>query len=209
MKKKCLGCGKIFEDKISICQDCFKTIEATRSQLDYFPRGFRKKPLLVTRKILSLCVIFSIICSVFLFSFPVSLVLLRRYPIFLFTGIYLPVILLFVVGIYLGNLLNKVFAKKFIKTWLDKTWYSFSTMSGRYIKYWLSAILPFFTLLFIFPVVFYILIKLFLLPEIKSIFKIYLFLGLNLGLHAFSLAFPLGVCIASYFSLDWVQKLSK
>lgn len=215
MKKKCLGCGKIFEDKISICQDCFHGIENVRGQFESFPQGFRRETYLSLRKITLWMAVFimaiNITASLLMIPFVCTIAAkLRCNPFSIFANLYLPSIILFTIGFCFRDFFGKFAARRLIKMWSDKEWYSVSVRSWRYIKYWLISVLPLFILSLVFLVSYYIFRVKGFSSEIKSIYEILFYIGLDLGFRNLAGGIIIGWMVFNYFSSsNWISKLSK
>ena len=214
MNKTCLGCGNDFEGKLSICSDCFDNIENVRSQFDSFPRGFRKKPYLFTRKLLLGIAFLNVLLVIVLVALSSQLMPLivtkTRYNLFfLVTIVNLPILFIFLFSFYLGDFFHKQGTNQLVKTWSDKEWYSEPVSSWVYVRYWLPAVLPFFVLLLVMWFVCNRLMGVLYFAGTESIFIMCFYIGLGLGLHGFSAGFLAGFATNYYFSTNWMPKLSK
>lgn len=207
MRNKCLGCGKVFEDTISICQECFQAIEKARGEMSVCPQDFSKKQLLKWRKtVLLAClalmgaIIFSIlVCTYILWrinlAFPPSYIL----TIFLSAAFFL------FIGLYLGALFNKVLIKWLIGIFLRKEGHlgGIRRINRRLYRspILFSAALGLITTL-LFSHMFY--------QIDKFSFSYVIFSTIVLmGGAVCSQGYFIGRLINFYFSTDWIKKLSK
>lgn len=146
-KRGCLGCGKIYEGTISICQECFNKVESVRSQFDFFPRGLRKKPILMGRKFLFWFLPFYIISIVLVLIFcPFSLKtkelassITEKFGASIWCTYFSLNIILSLFGLYLGRLINMFSQERLFKIWSNKEWYSASSSNWLYIKFGLPT----------------------------------------------------------------------
>jgi len=223
MKRKCLGCGKIFEDRLSICQDCFIEIENTRSTIEHFGRGFRIRPFIVARIIVLAAGLANILAAFFLIVLFLNFQPLiaaktgysfgRLHPLLIASMLYL--ILLFFFAFLLGRLPSKKANHFLVKMWADKTWYSVSPYSWRYFKYWLSVSKHYFIVLGICVIIWSIFYMLFRQATISPSAPTPLFIStlyiqlLAIGSHIFYSGLFSGLAAELYFSTNWVMKLKK
>lgn len=216
MKKRCLGCGKVFDDKVSICKYCLETIENVRSQYDVFPNDLQKKNQLTNRKIMFCFSVLLIINAVILFylSRPFLYLTFAR-PVYKqvleIVYRYVLVIFLFFSGLNTGRIINKYFIVKLIKKWIDKDWYSVSDLSWRNIKYLISAELP---IIFIAMIILIIFLGIksavvFRLNLFESSQKIMFYTVSAIGIHGFVLGFAIGFMFFFWLNTDWIARLNK
>jgi hypothetical protein len=220
MKKKCVGCGKSFQDTISICNECLLAIQNTREQINPLPRKNRLSGQLFGRKLVLWVTLINIIL---IFQVPLLVSTQVLPPIIKETGkhlllggfIYnLPVIILSLFGFFMGSLFNKAAIKNMLGIWANKEFYTRSNWF-LYLKYWLPASRRSVVYLIIFILsvflIFYFITPLLLSWALKaqSVYGLIFSSGLMLGSNLFIFTFVIGFNLAYYFSTNWMTRLSK
>lgn len=211
MKKKCLGCSKVYEAEISICEDCFKEIETVRNQFDILAIQFRKRPYLVVRKYFIWLAALNLLLLLlkFLIQGDDFLKLIIKVKIYTITY-FLPIAILLISGILLGKFLSKRASKRIVKMWSDKEWYSVSRFSRRYLKYWLPEIIPLFALGILAWLIYYIKPAVLSLELTQTTTLLFIFyIGIYIGITFFTYALLLGLAIGIHNYQNWIPKLSK
>lgn len=207
MKKKCLGCGKVFEDTINICQNCFNAIENARRDIPLEKR-YRKNYLCRMRNvsIFFSALTLSLIVTAFFFFFKATSILLkdstssRMLELF-----YFPLagfLLSFGEGIFMGN----YSAKKTFSQWRDKNWYTSSatnqTIRKRQFRLMLRDILLYGAIfplnVILFSLIRPLIIKGAFFPHLDPLTTHFLVFG------ALS-----GIAMSGFFNTSWVARLSK
>lgn len=214
MKRKCLGCGKIFEDKISVCAECLNVLEGTRKDilLKYY---FRKDTWLNFRKSMPILLLFLF----GVYSFLIIKILGLFFKIFSFKQIlvfFYPSIAVLVMSFFWRVYFGRSNAKHMVKYWSNKDLYTLS-LWGRIKKIiWLREFISIFFL----PGVIITVIGFLLFYFDSSIFAVSFY---NISKHTgdiliiraqavrffISAGFVLGVFVGSFFYSDWIAKLSK
>lgn len=207
MKKKCLGCGKVFEDTINICQDCFQAIEKVRGEMDDLPPDFSKKKLLKWRKTLllgCLVLISTFISSVFVCTYVFWRINLFLPPILILT-LFLSAVFFLSIGLYLGMFFNKIVIKWLIGIFLTKEGY----LGGiRRINRRLHAVPCLFSM--VAGIIAIKLLSPLFYQSNKFSFSYIIFSVIMLvGGCVCSIGFYIGLLINHYLSTDWMKKLNK
>lgn len=213
MKKKCLGCGKVFEDRLSICQDCFNAVEHARNSVT-LPKNFSLLEWRVNRYVMlggllviSGLLVFGLCTAVLFLGKHLSL----DYIVFLFyPAVFGPGLSFFV-----GTELARGSMARVVRNWQDQAFFTLRLRErwrypGHRFLLWLfwSVIkvgalwLAMFLFMYAEP-------RLFCsrLPAVlpKSIWII----RMSLAAFCVNLGFLLGVFRGLFLYSDWISKLSK
>lgn len=201
MKKKCLGCGKIFEGKISICGDCFAVVENTRKDI-ILEKNLRKEKIILARRVIF------VICGVGLVFYIYALTKVSILLFVHFDGMQNVVFLGQFMGetlvAYLcGMFLGKNSGQGMFRYLSDKSWYGLTrrqrirnSLKGSFIGFFVPWLIPLF-LLTLFH------IATFKLLDLKTN---YIAIKLSqLSLRGFSIGLMLHFLLAT----NWTPKLSK
>lgn len=202
-KRGCLGCGKIYEGTISICQDCFNTIESIRKDSNYFSRRLKLRNQVICRKIYLWFGIVFISIPIFLLN--VKILNMRNIThVFIFLLLTTPLSLL---GLFLGHILARMEAANSVKRWSDRKCYNypFTPEARKTRKYYLHELgITALYLLVLYSVVMVYNFLTFLSPISPIVFDS-LIRGLNLLIWFF-----LGSsAVSSHHLTNWIPKLSK
>ncbi len=212
-KKECLSCGNGYEGKISICQDCFVTIENVRSEFGFFPRGFKKRANLILR-------IFTLAASVVSLFFLFSIIFISFSTVFLIisTGrgdlikqiviLTAPQITFFIFGLYLGGYSAKQLTKELIKLWSDRDRYLLPPKMRWYRKTRFFVLLPLFVYV-VFMIIIALVKPILIAEQSKTTYPYLFLLGSIIGLRVSFMAYTAGLGFSFYFLTDWIAKLSK
>lgn len=214
MRKKCLGCGKVFKETISVCTECRNIIDNVRKNI-HLEAVFKKETFLRFRKIMSgiallLFGIYSLliikILGFFLRIFSLQQVIVFFYP---------SIVILFV-SFFWGAYVGKRSAKTTVRLWSDKDWYSLNLWGRIKNKFLFRELI----LLFILPGVIITCIS-FLFFYFDNAIITRLFYNMSKNINSIlivrahtirfftSAGFILGLFFGSFFYSDWVAKLSK
>ena len=220
MKNKCFGCGKPFQDKISICNECLSAIQRTREAIVPMPRKFDLPAKLWGRKLALLLVminLFLVFQSFILASvqfLPAIIKETGNKSVLNIIVFNLPWIVFFVFGFFLGKSFNRRGIKTIVKLWADKEFYVLNNRS-LFKKYWLPVI-PVYAAYFVILIAPVLLIgylwkaSLFIWAlKVPSKYALIFCSGLFLGTSIFSFSFVVGYFTAYYFSTSWMKRLKK
>lgn len=220
MKNKCLGCGKPFQDKINICNECLAAIQKTREQINPLPRKFYLSTKLWGRKLALLLALINLIlvfqATILAFSqfLPAIINETGNKPVLGMIVFNIPWIIFFVFGFFLGESFNRRGIKTIVKLWADKEFYALNNWF-LFKKYWLP-VSPVYAAYFVILIAPVFLIGYLWRPSIliwalkvPSVYALIFCSGLFLGASIFSFSFVVGFFTAYYFSTRWISRLTK
>lgn len=201
MKKKCLGCGKVFEDKISICPDCFAAVENARKDIT-LEKNLRKEKIVLARRFIF--IVWIVVLAVYIyFLTKVSLLLLAKFEM-IQNVVFLGLLVVGTLVAYLcGMFAGKSFGKRVFKYWSDKSWYGLTKRQKmRYVKKgaFVDFIMPCLIPLFLWILFHIAIFKLF---DLKTTYITIKLSGLSLR------GFIIGFMLHFFLSTNWVPRLSK